>query len=315
MKKDTKSNLDTIGGRLKSYEDRDELVISSDVNIIVRLDGHKFSKFTKNMKKPFDKIFSDTMIQVSKDLMNEYNAYTIYTQSDEITLVLPSLKSKTIINGDDVKETIINKGWTHISGGRTQKLTSLMSGFCTMSFNKHFRSIVKKLELDILDDINAKECDRQDEWNYFLKMQEKLGNAWFDARMYGVNDSDVLNSFIWRNRDCEKNSRSMFASTYCSHKELQNKNGLEQVEFCKEKTGHDWNSVEDHYKYGTFIKKELIQRCLSDSEVKSMKEVNPKFDGIAGITIITRSRFIEFSTKLKYSDDNVKMILSKYKEI
>jgi tRNA(His) 5'-end guanylyltransferase len=58
--------------------------------IVLRLDGKGFSKFTeKHFQKPFDKRFSKMMVDVTTALMEEFGAVYAYTQSDEISLLLP----------------------------------------------------------------------------------------------------------------------------------------------------------------------------------------------------------------------------------
>lgn len=57
----------------------------------VRLDGRSFTRFTERMgfKKPFDEKLRDFMVQTAKDLMEEVNAVYAYTESDEISILLP----------------------------------------------------------------------------------------------------------------------------------------------------------------------------------------------------------------------------------
>ena len=51
-----REDADTLGGRLKGYEADAESKIPYDQYVIVRIDGHKFSKYTKGFTKPFDSI-------------------------------------------------------------------------------------------------------------------------------------------------------------------------------------------------------------------------------------------------------------------
>jgi len=86
-----------LGDRMKSYESKER--IPYDEHLVIRLDGCKFSKFTKSFKKPFDEIFSKAMEKTSKDLLERFNASSVYTQSDEITMILPysyKVKNTTI---------------------------------------------------------------------------------------------------------------------------------------------------------------------------------------------------------------------------
>ena len=93
----------------KSYD----ITIERNEHIIVRLDGHKFSTFTRDFKKPFDDIIGDAMKNVTMDLVSRFNAFTGYTQSDEITLFIPSLMK----DGETYRK--------HAYNGRIQKLNSL----------------------------------------------------------------------------------------------------------------------------------------------------------------------------------------------
>jgi len=84
------SDRTSLGDRLKGYESDYEILIDPKNHIVVRLDCHKFSKFTKGFNIPFDEVLHKTMIETTKDLFEEFRAVTGYTQSDEITLVIPS---------------------------------------------------------------------------------------------------------------------------------------------------------------------------------------------------------------------------------
>lgn len=56
---------------------------------VVRVDGHCFSKFTKQFTKPYDMRIVDAMNAATMALVQEFHAIIGYTQSDEITIVLP----------------------------------------------------------------------------------------------------------------------------------------------------------------------------------------------------------------------------------
>lgn len=302
MKKSKATDAETLGGRLKGYEKDYESKVEPEKHIIVRIDGHKFSKYTKGFEKPFDSILSKAMELTTIDLVDEFKAVTGYTQSDEITLVIPSLKDVTVDNRKKKTHKVhkrIRDDWEHTHGGRVQKMVSLISAFTTMRFNLH---LAKEIETQTMAEqehwSNAFRPSREeDEFRKRMSTYySKVGNAWFDARIYGVEEEDeVFNSVMWRVRDAEKNSRSMFAQTYCSHKELQKKTGIEQVEYCKDKTGKDWNEVEDRYKYGILVKKETYMKDGQDGPVQ-------------------RTRLVSFTEPLTtYSKDAVDMVMRMYK--
>jgi tRNA(His) 5'-end guanylyltransferase len=249
--------LSPIKLELKQDENKYDVIINEKY-ILIRIDGHNFSKFTKGFKEPFDDLLLDIRIETAKNLIAKFNAATVYTQSDEFTLVIPHENNKT------------NK---HIFNGRVNKLSSLVAAYASVKFNQHlFEKISDRPELE-----------------------NKVFQAIFDGRTWGVDeDIKILSSILDRVRDAEKNSKSMFARAYCTHSELMNKNALEQITYCKEKTGNDWNGIKNDFKYGTFIKKE-----------KFLKENSNGFS--------LRSRYTVYSKKLEFDEEIISELLSQYK--
>jgi len=77
--------------------------------VIIRLDGVGFSKWTKGLSKPFDEKLNQLMMETVKFLLEETNAVVVYTQSDEITLILYSSDRKSSIYNDGKKQKILSK--------------------------------------------------------------------------------------------------------------------------------------------------------------------------------------------------------------
>lgn len=94
--------------------------------VIIRLDGNNFSKWTKNLKKPFDENFSNLMIETTKFLVNETNSVIGYTQSDEITLILYSSDKRRLI----------------YNNGKKQKILSKLTSKCTEFFNEKRKELL-----------------------------------------------------------------------------------------------------------------------------------------------------------------------------
>lgn len=56
-------------------------------------------------------------------------------------------------------------------------------------------------------------------FNYdFIKPQHDDQRAFFDSRAFSVPVDDVVNAFLWRARDWERNSLQMYARSFFSHK-------------------------------------------------------------------------------------------------
>lgn len=78
----------------------------------------------------------------------------------------------------------------------------------------------------------------------------------FDARVWTIADPvEVANYFIWRQRDCVKNSITMAAQTVCSDAELHGKGGNERQELLFRR-GINWNDYPHGFKRGRVTIKE-----------------------------------------------------------
>lgn len=76
--------------RMRRGEYFHALRIPDDVWTVLRLDGRSFSKFTASrFEKPFDEKFHTLMVETSVALMEEFKGLFCYTESDEISLLLP----------------------------------------------------------------------------------------------------------------------------------------------------------------------------------------------------------------------------------
>lgn len=108
-------------------------VIPDGMYPVIRVDGHCFHTFTRKLKKPFDPNMVKTMCQATKKLVEFFSACYGYTQSDEITIVLPK-------NSQDF-------------GRKTHKLASLAAAIATAEFIKYmeFYTGKKLAKLPVFD--------------------------------------------------------------------------------------------------------------------------------------------------------------------
>ncbi len=88
----------------------------------------------------------------------------------------------------------------------------------------------------------------------------------FDCRVWQLPMEEVHNYFRWRVRDAIKNSVSMAASAYYSHKELEGKNGSERHDMLHAK-GVNWDKYPQHFKEGTFIQKREVFVAVDDERM------------------------------------------------
>lgn len=114
----------TLGDRMKDYENLANFRLMRRLPVMLRIDGWKFSKYTKKLKleKPFDKNFSEAMVSATLATAEKIQGCVLgYTQSDEISLV---------VRTDQSDET------TPWFDNRIAKMASVSASFATGAFNK-----------------------------------------------------------------------------------------------------------------------------------------------------------------------------------
>lgn len=84
-------------------------------------------------------------------------------------------------------------------------------------------------------------------------MYEKVNKlAYFDSRAFLIPENyEVFNNLLWRQLDAIRNSISMVAQYYFSHRQLMNKNTKEMQEMIFQEKGINWSNLEDHLKRGS----------------------------------------------------------------
>lgn len=265
-------NRDSLGDRMKGYENAFRHYLPRRMPVIIRIDGKAFHTYTKGFHKPFDYILMKTMQETAYELCKKIEGVKLaYVQSDEISLLLTN---------DDTLET---EPWF---GNNLQKLCSIAASIATLAFHSsmerhlyHFtyeglsentEEYWQFLEAEYgypIDFMKSKEWDK-----YFHRIQTSHCNgAHFDARTFVLPKEEVTNYFIWRQQDATRNSIQMVAQSNFSHKELQglNCNKLQDKLFTEK--GINWNDFSVPEKRGTCIVKVPI--FTSEAILPKMKWV------------------------------------------
>lgn len=224
---------DDFGNRMKNYESFEtERKFIPLLPVYARLDGRSFSKFTKDMRRPYDERMSNAMIATTKYLVKETHSKIGYTTSDEISLVWKA---------PDYKSNIFFDGKVH-------KMTSVLASMATAAFTQ-----------ELLDPVN-------DLKSYIERMPH------FDCRVCSFpNEMEATNMVLWRSADAVKNAVSMAARAVYSHKELQNKNGSEMQEMMFLK-GINFNNYPRFFKQGTFVRRVGEMRKLTGEEIAKIMD-------------------------------------------
>ena len=205
-----------LADKMKMYENLNKKYLMPNQYVLMRLDGRSFSNFTKKyFKKPFDVNFTSMMFDTMNYLVDNISGCICgYTQSDEITLLLTD------------KQTKNQEGWFNY---RLDKMCSIAASMATAYFNMLFRTYWDNTY-----------CD--DKYPYPL----------FDCRVWQVpNKEEVKNAFLWRQRDCIRNSILQYAYSFFSHNQMMYKNTDELKKMIKD-AGYDWDNLDNDIKYGIF---------------------------------------------------------------
>ena len=194
---------DSLGDRMKNYENVTRNYLTCRTPVIIRLDGKAFHTFTRGFKKPFDTVLAKTMQETMKYLCENIQGCVLgYTQSDEITLVLV----------DYFK--LNSSAWFDYN---IQKMVSVAASMATFAFNKAFFRNINASIHGIYDGNNLNDID-----GYAVALCRAYEKgAMFDARAFNIPKEEVINCLIWRQQDAVRNSIQAVGQYYFSHKELQ----------------------------------------------------------------------------------------------
>lgn len=106
--------------RMREGERFHALRLPPDVWPIIRVDGHGFSRFTQtHYQKPFDPAFHDAMIETARTLLRDLSGVYAYTQSDEISVLLPrdwAMFDREVEKLVSLSAGIASATWTRFSG-------------------------------------------------------------------------------------------------------------------------------------------------------------------------------------------------------
>lgn len=237
---------DVLGERMKEfYEYIPRTKLMRRVPVAIRIDGKAFHTFTKDFRKPFDRVLISTMQRTMKYLCENIQGCVLgYTQSDEITLILVDYKK------------LNSAAWFDYE---IQKMCSVAASMATMIFNKVFAETVEDYKVKCYtNDALSQGVETQQEQQRYIEVLCKAveKGAMFDARVFNIPREEVTNLIYWRQVDATRNSIQMVGQANFSHKELQNKSCDMIQDMLMTKKGINWNDFPTHLKRGSCCIKE-----------------------------------------------------------
>ncbi len=224
-------------------------------SFMVRLSGRAFTKATKNIKKQFNYNFVDAMLYTARDLLNEFQPSSVFTQSDEIIMVFPAQENNNV----------------HLYGGNISKICSSISAFASVKFTNYiYNSIYSQMNENHDANNEIKEDNNEsNDINYeFI----------FVANIISVSEEEEISEILYWNsfKDGYRNCINMILKDYCED-DYSRLNTQERLEKLKE-YNFDFDTIPNYIKYGWIIKNENVCFVKNDTEFYRKKPVAYSFD-------------------------------------
>jgi tRNA(His) 5'-end guanylyltransferase len=237
---------DSLGDRMKNFENNFRPYLIKKVPVIIRLDGRSFHNFTKKFEKPFDSSLASAMIAGAYNVAKHVQGFKCaYIQSDEVSILMTDF------------ENIDTQAWFDYN---LSKIITISSTAMSNGFNAFLLNNCKHLFASCTTD-------------FYIK-HDSL--AMFDCRAFNVPKEEVANAFLWRLKDWERNSLQMYARSFFSHKELNNKN-CKDIHDMLFSIGKNWTTdLANTWKNGTWLIKTteaIEERVTIQPNFKSVNEI------------------------------------------
>ena len=152
--------------------------------------------------------------------------------------------------------------------GKVHKMTSVLASMAAAKFNHCLRG--------------------------WAPYEDRLAS--FDARVLELpSKTEATNMFLWRVNDASKNAVSMACRHHYSAKQMHGKSRIEMIEMLAEK-GVVFDDYPSYFRFGTFLKRKVITRAMTEAEMAKIPEKFHPKDGM-----ITRSEIEEINLDAPFS--------------
>lgn len=249
------SMFDPLGDKMKMLERATAgAPIPAQHAIYVRIDGRGFSKFTRNMQRPFDPRMTRAMHTAAAHVLKATHATAAYVQSDEISLLFAPAIKEDGTPGE------------HFFGGKILKMTSVLAAMATAGFTRA-----------LLDDESG-----------LSKWADQTPH--FDARVVEMADpDDAIAAFAWRGQDAARNGVRQVGSAYLSHKQMDGKSNVQVAQMLAERGIYMYDMPAESMN-GMLMSYTMTQRALSDVEIARIPQASRPAPG----TLFSRRKLVKW---------------------
>jgi tRNA(His) guanylyltransferase len=110
---------------------------------------------------------------------------------------------------------------------------------------------------------------------HFIRLLRTEKTPVFDSRAFMIPANDVVNAFLWRAKDWERNSLQMYSRAHYSHKELHGK-GKQAMHDLLHEAGKNWaTDLTPQQKNGTFL-------IATDEGITERHDIMPTYGSVDG---------------------------------
>ena len=184
------AKTDSLGDRMKGYEDVNRTKLVRRTPVIIRLDGKAFHTWTKGLDRPHDSTFISIMANVTKFVTdNIQGGVFAYCQSDEISILLRDY------------DTITTEAWFD---NNIQKMVSIAASLATGKFNQLAQEAFEDKPLAFFD-ARVFNLPKDEVVNYFIwRQQDAVRNSIRSVathylghkKCHGLNNSEVQDELM-----------------------------------------------------------------------------------------------------------------------
>lgn len=185
MTKSAPKGGDSLGDRMKKYEDVTRIKLMRRTPVIIRLDGKAFHTWTKGLDRPHDDTFIAIMANTMKFVCeNVQGAVFGYCQSDEISILLRDY------------DALNTESWFD---NNVQKMVSVSAALATGMFNRLAADAFEDKPLAFFDS-RVFTLPKEEVVNYFIwRQQDAVRNSIRSVathylghkKCHGLNNSEV----------------------------------------------------------------------------------------------------------------------------
>lgn len=153
-----KDSMDSLGDRIKQYEEVYQYKLTPRSCLFIRVDGKAFHTYTRNFKRPFDWTLMDAMTTAACKTAEEMQGFKgAFVQSDEATFMLTDF------------DTLQTQGWF---GYELAKVISISASAFTAHFNQYMLDKYVQQPTPAMFDSRAFIVPKEDAANVFIWRQK-----------------------------------------------------------------------------------------------------------------------------------------------